>query len=250
VTLRFHSETLKLLGVTPSISRRAVSELDNVETRIGRKLPASVREWYSLEDACDLLERYSNSDLPIQVSEFGVPREDTHGGGPYDLLSRGLVVFRYENQAVCVWAFRIDGSDDPPVEVDYDSQFEVWTQCAPKFSAHIYAWMWDFALVLMRKMLLQAQNFPLSETALGKLREQFDAGPVTHGWPGHTQYRFSEGDKRILIWASEGQADWWLTADSEDSLRDLIDKVWDIDQVGRSLWSHSECGRSLLPDNG
>jgi hypothetical protein len=244
--MRFHARTLKLLNVAPVNSATAASSLDAAEARIGRKLPASVREWYLLEDACKLLRQYSNDDWPLEVGEFGLPRKDTHGGGPHDLLARGLVVFRYENQGVCVWAFGLDGTEDPPVYVDFDSQFKTWAKCAPTFSEHLYTCVWDYALVLTRDLLVQGQNPPVSETALSFLRENFDIGPETYGWPGHTQYRFSRRDQRILIWASEGQADWWLTADREESLSDLIDKVRPCDQVGQSLWSNSERADSLL----
>jgi hypothetical protein len=244
--VRFHAKTVKLLNVVPATSESAVADLDAVEVRIGRRLPASVREWYSLEGASKLLRQYSNDDWPLEVREFGLPRKDTCGGGPHDLLARGLVVFRYENQGVCVWAFGLDGTDDPPAYVDYDSQFKTWTQCAPTFSAHLYAWMWDYAKVLTGDLLIQAQNKPLSGTALRFLRGNFDAGPETYGWPGHTQYRFSKDDQRILIWASDDQADWWITADRDESLRALLEKVRHCDQVGQSLWSSSEHAESLL----
>lgn len=244
--MRFHAKTLKLLNVAPVISAIAISRLDDVETRIGRRLPSSVREWYSLPDACKLLRQYSNDDWPLEVAEFGVPRNDTLGGGPHDLLARGMIVFRYENQGVCVWAFGLDGSDDPPVYVDFDSQFKTWTKCAPTFSEHLYAWMWDYATVLTKDLLIQAQNRPLSETALGFLKENLEVGPETYGWPGRTQYRFSSGDQRILIWASEDQADWWLTADDEDSLGQLSQNVWQCDEVGQQFWSNSERAAPLL----
>lgn len=244
--MRFHAETLKLLNVTPAISDSAVAELDALEARIGRRLPGSVREWYSLDGACALLRQYSNDDWPLEVREFGLPRTDTHGGGPHDLLARGLVVFRYENQGVCVWAFGLDGTDDPPAYVDVNSQFKTWTKCAPTFSEHLYAWMWDYAKVLTKELLVQAQNKPLSETALGFLKGNFDMGPESYGWPGDAQYRFSKDDQRILIWASVDQVDWWLTADREESLQALIETVRHCDQVGQSLWSNSERAESPL----
>ena len=71
--LRFHGRTLKLLNIAPPTSRNAVEVLDAVEARIGRKLPASVREWYSLDGACELLRQYSNDDWPLEVREFGLP---------------------------------------------------------------------------------------------------------------------------------------------------------------------------------
>jgi len=246
--VNFHVDTLKLLGVAPAISQNAVAELDDVESRIGRKLPASVREWYSFDGACSLLRQYSNDDWPLEVREFGLPRNDTHGGGPHDLLARDLVVFRYENQAVCVWAFGLDGSVDPPVYLDFDTQFKTWTKCASTFSEHLYAWMWDYAMVLTRDPLIQAQNKPLSGAALEFLKANFDVCPETYGWPGRTQHRFSRRDQRILIWASEDQADWWLAADEEESLKNLIASVSHCDDVGRSFWSNSEPGESILLD--
>ena len=73
--VHFHAQTLKLLKVAPVISESAVVDLDSVETRIRRKLPASVREWYSLDGACNLLRQYSNDDRPLEVREFGyMPR--------------------------------------------------------------------------------------------------------------------------------------------------------------------------------
>jgi hypothetical protein len=246
VVLRYHARTLRLLGITPRIAPTAVKEFDRVERRTGRTLPASVREWYSLKGACQLLRKYSNADPPLAISELGKPRTDTNGGGPHDLLARDLLVFRYENQAVCVWAVRLDGSDDPPVVVDYDSQFQTWLSCGATFSGHLFAWMWDYALVLGQDLLIQAHNRPLSAQALAFLGRHFDVGPETHGWPGHTQYRFSKEDQRILIWASDDQADWLLSADVGESLRQLVRTVWDCDQVGKWLWSHTEQGESLL----
>ena len=243
--LRFHSQTLKLLNVDPVISDSALTKLDAVEARIGRELPASIREWYALNGASELLHQYSNNDWPLEVNDFGQPQKVTLNGAPHDLLARDLVVFRYENQGVCVWAFGIDGSDDPPVYVDVDSQFKSWIKCAPTFSEHLYAWMWDYAKVFTKELLVQAQNEPLSETALDILRGNLDTGPVTYGWPGHTQYRFSKGDQRLLIWASANQADWWLTADREESLQALIESVRSCDKVGKSLWSNSKRAESL-----
>ena len=244
--IRFHDETLKLLNIAPAVSPNAVSELDAVEARIGRKLPASVREWYSLDGAREILRQYSNNDWPLEIAEFGLVRHDTNGGGPHDLLARDLIVFRYENQAVCVWAFKLDGSDDPPVSVDVDSQFKTWTQCAPTFSEHLYAAIWDHAMVLSGDLLIQAQHRPVSATAISFLKENFDTGPETYGWPGHTQYRFSKADQRLLIWASDDQADWWLSADREKSLKELGNKVRHCDQVGESFWSNSERAKSFI----
>jgi hypothetical protein len=48
--LRFHARTFDLLGMEPGVSPSAVELLNQVENKIGRPLPASVREWYELQD--------------------------------------------------------------------------------------------------------------------------------------------------------------------------------------------------------
>ena len=121
--LRYHSKTLQLLGIEHRRSPSAVQAVAQAEDRIGRALPDSVREWYELENACRILLEHSNGDPPLDISEFGQPQRDNHGGGPHDLLADDLLLFRWENQRVCAWAIRLDGSDDPPVVVDLDTQF-------------------------------------------------------------------------------------------------------------------------------
>jgi hypothetical protein len=232
--------------MVPRISHSAVEELRRLEQRIGRPLPAAVREWYSIEGARDVLQRYSNDDWVLPISEMGKPRKDTHYDGPHDLVSRNLLVFRYENQSVCVWAVELDGSDDPPVVVDVDTQFRHWQRCADTFSIHVFSWVWDYALVFGRDLLIQAQHEVLSESALMFLCQEFEQGPVTFGWPGHTQYRFLKDDQCLLIWASENQADWWLSAGKPESMKRLVHCIWDCDFVGKSLWSNTSVCDGIL----
>ncbi len=238
--MRFHAHTLKLLGLAPAISADAVRDLDAAEARMGHPLPASVREWYSLEGACGLLRRFSNQDPPVEVGEFCVDERRARGQAKREVPDCDLVIFRCENQGVCLWAFALDDADDPPVYVeDFNPQVTTLIQCTRTFSEHIYAWMWDWASVLPSQLLVQAQNAPLSQAAISFLEENFEVGPETYGWPGDRQLRFAREDQRLLIWAAKDQADWWLTADCAESLRDLVDKVRHCDDVGNSLWSAS-----------
>ena len=48
-------------------------------------------------------------------------------------------------------------------------------------SEHLYAWMWDYAQLLTRDPLIQAQNKPISRAALEFLKRNFDVGPETYG---------------------------------------------------------------------
>ena len=206
-----------------------------------------MREWYELENAVQLLFQYSNEDHPVEIGKLGEPLRDMLGGGPHDLIAQDLLVIRHENQGVCVWAVLLDGSDDPPVVLDLDTQFKTWTKCADSFSQHIYAWIWDYSQILMKRALfVQAQNTPLSEMALSKLSEYFEKVCVTYGWPGQTQYRFCRDDQRILVWANSNQADWWLHAKSKESLESLVRLVAPLDSVGKALWSNDAEGQAFL----
>jgi hypothetical protein len=249
-SLRFHSKTFELLGREPEHSNDSAKLLDQVEKRIGNSLPPSVREWYEIEGACQILKQYSNCDRPLEIAELGEPCGDTSDGGPHDLLTRNLLLFKWENQGVCAWAINLDGSDDPPVVVDVDTQFRKWQHCADSFSQYVHTCVWDYALVMQSapsdSLLVQAQNQPLSEHALDFLRANFQSELMTYGWPGQSQYRFFDGDQRILIWAGQDQADWHLIADNEESLGRLITRVAPFDSLASSLWSHAKEGTALL----
>jgi hypothetical protein len=248
--LRFHAKTFSLLGIEPSVSPSAVELLDQVEKRIGRPLPASVREWYELRGACRLLLENSNDDPPVDISHFGEPARDSRGGGPHDLIARDLLLFRRENQGVCAWAICLNGSDDPPVVVDVDSQFHTWASCADSFSHHVYSWVWDYSLVVGASpsddLLMQTENIPFSEITLNVLNNRFQPELVTHGWPGATQYRFFTEGQRILIWADEGYANWFLSASNEDELVSLITKLSSIEGLQNAMWSHAPNGQRIL----
>jgi hypothetical protein len=244
--LKYHTKSLTLLGITPKVSQASVRILDQIEKHIGFKLPLSVREWYSLEAACDILLKYSNADPPIPIEKLGEPCHDTHGGGPHDLLSQGLLPIRYENQGVCVWAIKLDGSDDPPVVVDFDTQFKTWLHYADNFSTHIYCWLLDYAVVFNKDFTVMANIEPLQEQALAFLQREFEEGPRTFGWPGDVQYRFFRKDQSILLWASKQQCDWFITAATLDSLMELVHSIWQCSTLADNLYSnHTECEKML-----
>lgn len=232
----FHSATFRLLRSEPDVSSAAVSAVESAERRLGFRLPASVREWYCNEGAIEILAKYSNQDPPIPLEKFAV----------IEWNSLRLMPFKYENQGVCTWSISLDGSDDPPVYVDVDSDGKQWNMQAPTFSAYIYSCVWDYSVVLDLPALVQAQNGPLSEEAVGELRRHFSEKPSTFGWPGSTQHRFADKECAILIWAGEGQADWFVGAGDEKSLESAVRAVWKIDDVGRSLYDCSVIGKAVL----
>lgn len=233
----FHSATFRLLQREPRASAAAGAAVDAAEQRLGIRLPASVREWYRNEDAIDILAAHSNQDPPIAVERFVAIESD----------GRPLLPFRHENQGVCTWAIALDGSDDPPVYVDVDSDGKKWNFLAPTFSAYVYTSVWDYAVVLNRPVVVQAQNEPLSETALTELRRCFREEQPTFGGLSSTQHRFTGNECGILIWNAVGQqADWFAGAADAHRLESAVRTIWQLDDVGRSLYASDESGESVL----
>lgn len=232
----FHTSTFRHLGIEPRLSVTALSEVTRAEQRLGFRLPAAVREWYGYDDAVEILEEHSNQDPPIPVGEFAVLQWKSHQ----------LIPFRIENQGVCVWSIMLDGSDDPPVYVDVDSNGTEWRILAPTFSAYVYACVWDYEVVFGKHGLAQAQNKPVSGEAIAELERSFVPQPSTHGWPGSTQYRFAGKAHAILIWSGEDGADWFVGAGDEISLESALRTVWQLDGVGDSFYGCSDLAKGVL----
>ncbi len=218
------------------MSAKAISEVECAEQCIGLGLPASVREWYCYHDATKILEQHSDQDPPIPLDKFAV----------IQWKSSSLIPFRYENQGVCVWSILLNGSDDPPVYVDVDSNGSVWQLQAPTFSAYVYACVWDYEIVLGQPGEAAAQNEPLSAQAIAKLERDFRAEPKTYGWPGSTQHRFAGKDHGILIWAADNQADWFVGAKDEAVMESVLRSVWRMDDVGKSFYDCCDIAKLVL----
>lgn len=201
------------------------------------RLPASVREWYSYDGALPILALHSNDDPPIPVEEFSCTES----------AAGQLIPIRWENQGVCTWALLLDGSNDPPVVVDVDSNGRLWQPFAETFSTYVYTSVWDYHVVLRQPALVQAQNAPLSLRVLQTLQDLFDELPRTFSWPGSIQHRFAGGRQGILIWATANQqADWFVGAAEAASLETALRLVWDLDAVGESFYECSEIARAIL----
>ncbi len=234
--MSLHDETFRLLGVTPSKSASAVNELDDVERRLSVTLPPSIRDWYERDSAIRILAEHSNDDPPVEVRDFE----------PFRWQSRTLLPIRYENQGVCTWVVDLDGTEDPQVFVDVDSEGKEWCLHAQSFSKYVYSCVWDYKMVHQQPAVVAAQNCELTEAAIGELTKRFKAELITHGWPGRTQHRFQRSNQTILIWTTEGQADWNIAAANAASLRSALESIWKIDSVGDSLYDITDIGKDVL----
>jgi hypothetical protein len=194
--MRYHSKTITLLG------------LSNEPTNKALQLPASVSEWYSRSDAVSLLREYSNDDAPLEPSQFELVSDD----------KLNFIVFMYENQGVCWWAYVADDSEDPPVYINLDPPPNKWFLHAETFSTFIYTRVFDFWNCRDSQLGISGSGDPLSEDTLQRLQSRYKEEPRTHGWTSGTQYRFSRPGRRIVIWDSPKQADWHFSADTSEAV--------------------------------
>jgi hypothetical protein len=233
--LRFNAATFELVGKQPRRSRRALDLLTRRERQCGVGFPAAVREWY-LAGGPGLGSHIGcgkTADEMVALRDLGRPLANWYAMGSADFVAAGLLVVMHENQGVCTWAVKLDGSDDPPVVVEVDSSAKAarlsairWQRCAASFSTFMYCRAWDHGHALHRiARALFAQDEPLARRDLAFLRAHFTEGPRTFGHPGIVNYRFFTDDSAILIWAGEDQSDWHLMASSEEALLRLLRHV-------------------------
>jgi hypothetical protein len=214
---------------------------------LGVALPPAFAEWYAMRDGIELLRRNSNCDKPVEIGALGEPvtwRWDQ----PRDLVCEGLLLFMVENQAVCVWALRLNAGEDPPVVVARDPDL-AWRACGERFSTFIACQVWDHVEVFpgrQHRILLCANGAPLEAKDLASLRSRFSERASSQGWPGDNQYRFERGDSRVLVWDGEYQADWWLSATTEANLAGLVRELWECADLQESLYSSDPRGESVL----
>jgi hypothetical protein len=237
--LKYHRDAAKLLPHMPRFSESAAELVEQREARLGIRFPESVREWYSLEGAVQLLERYSNDDSAFAVDELGEPFDDWYGGGQKDFLSNKLLLFMHENQGVCNWAIKLNGDPDPAVVVEVDTAPDAkWLHCTDRFSTFVWCQIWDHSQLAVG---VSAQEIELSEHDLCFLRSNFQELHTTYGWPGSVNYRFKSENAAILIWDGEDRGvDWFVSASTATGLKKLLDKLWLCGDLARSIYGDGE----------
>ncbi len=178
------------------------------------KYPPSVREWYSLANGVSLLTQYSNQDVPLPPEKFV----------PHEYKDKELIEFMYENQGVVWWAFEFNELDDPPVYINLDPPPDNWVLCCDRFSTFIYTRLFDFYHWLDQNNIVMGSGRPVGASMEKNLQNEFSLEPVTYGWPGARQIRFSQGGIKITIHDDSQQSisNWYFSADSPEALRNIF----------------------------
>jgi hypothetical protein len=215
--MNYHARTLAAMR-----KPRAVVQGQSVaatEMRLATRFPTSVRQWYEEINGRELLAKYSNEDRAIDPRDFRI----------VTVGDRAVVPVLVENQDVCWWGFELDGSDDPPVYVNFDPLPNVLFAYSSTFSEFTYVRIFDFDGWRDQERSLIEITEPVQDATMEWLANTFTREPRSLGWPASMTYRFSCQLGRIVIWQSEQQADWVLSARSAralSQLKELVDHAW------------------------
>ena len=68
-TLKYHGEALRVLAKPPRFSQSAAKKLQRREEQLGILFPASVREFYSLGGAFQILKRTSHITIVLATPD-------------------------------------------------------------------------------------------------------------------------------------------------------------------------------------
>lgn len=168
--INYHQPTFDLLEIQPTINPAFVEELNHCERTSAFVFPPAVRQWYELRESIQILAHYSNSDYVLSLEEIEEALSDRRGYRYWDFMEQDMLPIMVENQASCLWAIHLNGSDDPPVGV-WDEHNE-WHLCAATFShfvadrvwAHLY---WGEACVLV------SESYAVDDRQLDLLTARF-----------------------------------------------------------------------------
>jgi hypothetical protein len=233
LTMKYHAAILDLVGAMASPSSQRLAAFKGREKACGVHFPASVREWFVLNDADSLFEEFTSPDFLVPIGELGNPSETAQG---YLRIAR-------ENQNVVAWYVRLDQGDDPAVYDNNDQWPDdlttvKWNLCSASFSGFMFNNMasWRFG-GLMPGWYLEAKE-PLPDPATRKvLAQRFRQGPMTENATANV-FRYYDPHGVITIGGSQQGgpfADWRIQAESEEWLYDFAKRVWDLGSLSKTL---------------
>ena len=198
--LHYHQKSIELLGATARISRSQVALVSSFEEKYNIKVPASLREWYSLENSVNLLEKILGPHMGIDLKN--APKIQAECG--YLINGSDPFLVMIENQAVLFMAVKFNEGEDPPVYMRYNEPGETWVLHANSFSDWINALSWDYT-ILSKLSLSQFNEIVVSSTPEihEKLLEFQVAAPETYVcnmyFRGDKFARMKKGNEDLLV---------------------------------------------------
>ena len=223
-----------------NFSKRNLDYLDQFEHKYGVKLPESVREWYGLDIAPEVMGATNFTYLSI-------PEMEPEGDVCYFLRHE------YFDQGGESLYFRLDSGEDPPVIASYHGMQTV----EYTFSRFIFCHFWDWLARHQFPYWFDVFHIPHPEAPttlkvperyfvpLSRLRLHYSEIDSNHA------HRFFSPDHRIMAdtridypsarrKASQVMTGGQFRATSVEALGELIDTVWDDNAplFRMSQWQH------------
>jgi hypothetical protein len=219
VKLVYHQATFDLLGEEPVVSSTALKDIEAWEQRYRTKLPAAVREWYSLEAGTQLCRVGQGNSMSLQ-GRFGDSAKAYPTTGPPKRLS---IYFGSPYSGDLV----LDGPEDPPI-THYSTQKIVWES----FSQFVLECLWGRLTSQGVLTVLFTQAEPsFGPAPLDFLTEHFQEVPRKGSLHGGCKFRFYRSEVRVAVTAvgdptcSECRAAWKVAATSEAALLGVLREV-------------------------
>jgi hypothetical protein len=228
VTLRYHAWTFRLLGREPRVSADAVRTIENWDAQHGLKLPAAVREWYSLEGIEDILAAVCPGHRVIPLAQFlaSFARVARHKqNGP----PQPLVFSPWPASAAPAVYLVLEGMDDPlitPVPGD-------WRAARP-LSKVLADLAWGKVTAgrpsLVAGSIIDSRTAEFGPPQFDFLLETFPQ--MKRSWSHPPSIRFFGPGTWVQVHPQGDPSDgpcpafYNLWADMEEQLLDLYDLVW------------------------
>jgi hypothetical protein len=112
--LVYHADAIRALSVEPRTDPAAVGRIAAAEAACGRRLPAAVREWYTLAGAEELLTLDDDACGAAHLDD--ILGDLTRGRANAEFYGPRRVNTGYQAYVSLI------GPDDPPVEADGDPE--------------------------------------------------------------------------------------------------------------------------------
>lgn len=138
---------LELFQHPVRFSDRNIKMLDALEDHYGVRIPAAVREWYSLDFVPEIMSAYERG-IAVDIDGFKplAEMEEIEASGLPDLKNDlwYFLMAEYVDQGGDYLFFSISAGDDPPVFTEYPEHNYKLIELAPTFSQFILFHFWDW----------------------------------------------------------------------------------------------------------
>jgi hypothetical protein len=238
--LRYHAAAAREFYGTDQRSRvTSAAQVRALARRIGRPLPAALREWIAYFGDLGLC---SGQDRAISLDQLGAP---ITGGRDIriDYVPRGYLPLMRENQGCCLWALVLDGSDDPPVvqSENWHKETPDWQPVADRFSNFTHARVWSQACAFRSPFWWMSLEGDFGPRMQAYLRARYREGPTTTDWPCGVHHHFERGG--AYLWVMDSQ--WMAGAVEEQALEELTRDVWWLVRGNLEAWEQHTVGPML-----